>query len=206
MVLNPTTDDFSDQQPLGASGNILLLDPIESVRLRRMEARSTAQREMDPASLICIEADLAISKANNVKFDKWAIQQDGQIVLATNQIHKGRDEREAMRTAIEELTEQIKVLTSRLDQGETRIRSVESVCTFHAADLRSLLQEVQHQREECSSSTEALINPPEPALPGPVVPEPVHPRAVRRKGENPPLASSLVDVTPEEQRHLSPEG
>ena len=92
--------------------------------------------------MICIEADLAISKANNAKFEKWAIQQDSQITWAINQI-RGGEKREVMRT-IEELTEQIKVLTSRLDQGETQICNAESVCTFCAANLRSLLMEAQH--------------------------------------------------------------
>ena len=64
-----------------------------------------AMQDTDPAPLIRI--DLAISKANNTKFEKWAMQQDGQMAWAMNQIRRGRDEREAMRTTIEELTEQI---------------------------------------------------------------------------------------------------
>ena len=57
------------------------------------------------------------------------MQQDGQKSWATTQIKEGKDEREAMRMAIEELSEQLAALM-RLDQGEAHVRTIERVCTY----------------------------------------------------------------------------
>ena len=63
-------------------------------------------------------------------------------------IDEARSEREALRATIEELTEQLKQLTARLDQGELRVKSLEGICTFRAGDLQNWFLDLQEQRND----------------------------------------------------------
>ena len=72
VVLNPTTDNPIDDRPSRTEDITLRLDPMETVRLRRIEPRPLLQQEIAPASLIRIEADLATSMASNVKFQRFS--------------------------------------------------------------------------------------------------------------------------------------
>ena len=85
--------------------------------------------------LACIEAEITISNNCGINCEKWTIKHDAPLSWARERIQEARNEREGMKVTIEELTEQLKQLTARLYQGEVRVKSLEGVCTFQAADL-----------------------------------------------------------------------
>ena len=104
-----------------------------------------------------------------------------------NEATKERD----LATKVEELNELVVELTTRLNQGESQIRSVERVCTFRAADFHTQLHRLQGNVDNQSTST---INPecsPSREPTGPDSHESVHPSLVRREGGTPPPVSTL---------------
>ena len=54
---------------------------------------------------------------------------------ATNRINKAMRERDELAKKAEELSDLVVELTTRLNQGESRIQSVDRVCTIQASDF-----------------------------------------------------------------------
>ena len=120
VILNPITELQSDQQPRGTGSNDNVLDTITEVRLRKLETGAKSNQEAIAATLSQIEADLTISKSNDVTYEKWAIKHDAQLKWATSKIRQGDDEREAIKTSLEKLLEQISEISGRLDKKTTK--------------------------------------------------------------------------------------
>ena len=64
-----------------------------------------------------IEAEITTATNRGILCEKWGITHDAQISWATQKIEEARSEREMMKATIQELSEQVKQLTSRLDPG-----------------------------------------------------------------------------------------
>ena len=87
------------------------------------------------AMLARIEAKITISTNRGIQCEKWGITHEAKISWATQKIEEARNERKAMKATIEELTEQVKQLTTRLNQGELQVKSLDGICMLRAADL-----------------------------------------------------------------------
>ena len=94
-----------------------------------------------------------------------------KLAWATNRINEATREWDELTTKVEELSDLIVELTTRLNQGENQILSVEGVCTFRASDIRVQLQQVQETMRNQSAATSPIPSTPfhEPTGPrGPV--------------------------------------
>ena len=96
---------------------------------------TSSPRESTMAMLARIEAKITISTNRGIRCENWGITHEGKISWATQKIEEARNKREAMKATIEELTEQVKQLTTRLDQGELQVKSLDGICMLRAADL-----------------------------------------------------------------------
>ena len=65
------------------------------------------------AMLARIEAEITLSANRGICCEKWGITHEAQISWVTMKIEEARNEREAMKTTIEELFEQVKQLNSK---------------------------------------------------------------------------------------------
>ena len=93
-----------------------------------------------------------------------------------------------METTIEELNNQVKELTTKLESGALALKSFSDVCTFRAADFHTLINNIKQQQREYLTSSSI-----EPAAPPPPVAEPqrtnfVQPSAVHEQ-RGPPLCA-----------------
>ena len=139
-----------------------------------------------PSMLEQINIDVAICKAYVTRLELQAVQHDAQLDWAQQEFRRTQEESNAMKTSIEELTNQVKELTARLESGAVSLQSIADICTFRAADFRTLLLKVQQQQRDYStSSSTAPIDPP-PAR-EPVSAEPAQPLAACMVGEPLPL-------------------
>ena len=64
-----------------------------------------------------MDINLAICKANISSLDMQAIKQSSKLEWMQQELHRAREEKEAMETTIEELTNQIKELTTDTETG-----------------------------------------------------------------------------------------
>ena len=127
--VRPTDDPL----PNPGSSNILNLQPMDTVRQRRQDAMTmSSPRESTTAILARIEAEITISTNRGIRCEKWGITHEAKISWDTQKIEKARNEREALKAAIEELTEQVNQLTTRLEQGELQVKSLDGICMFRA--------------------------------------------------------------------------
>ena len=92
------------------------------------------------------------------------MKHEAQLTWAMDKINEARRERDELRSKVEELNERIVELTTRLHQGENQIRSVERICTFHASDFRSLLQQLQEDVESHSTLTTCPVTSNHPNM------------------------------------------
>ena len=69
-----------------------------------------------------MDIDLAICKANISSLDLQAIQQSSKLEWMQQQLHRAREEKEAMETTIEELTNQVKGLTGERTRSTEKFR------------------------------------------------------------------------------------
>ena len=137
VVIN--TDRPTDEPlPNSGSSNLLQIQPMETVRLRRQDAMATSSpRESTMAILARIEAEITTATNRGIRCKKWGNTHDAQRSWATQKIEEARNERETMKATIEELFEQVKQLTSKLEKGELQLKRLDGICTFRAADLRN---------------------------------------------------------------------
>ena len=103
-----------------------------------------------------IEAEITTATNRVIRCEKWRITHDVQ------KVEEARSERETKQATIEELHEQVKQLTSRLEQGELQLKSLDGICTFRAADLRNQFLELQERRNSQSLMTIPASTTPEP--------------------------------------------
>ena len=152
-----------------------------------------------------MEAEITVSMNRGIKCEKWAITHDAKISWATDKINKARSERKAMRATIEELAEQVKQLTTRLDQGELQVKILEGICTFRAAPLQNQFLDLQERRNYQSSMTNSASTTSEPAPLSSMISQSIHPIIVREGGVEPHPGPAPVDPAPEVLRPASPE-
>ena len=57
-----------------------------------------------------------------------------------------------MESGIEELTNQVKELTMKLESGAVALKSFGDICTFRAADFHTLINNIQQQQRVLQSS------------------------------------------------------
>ena len=97
---------------------------------------------------------------------------------ATNSINEDRRERDELTKRVDELSDLLVELTTRLNQGESRIQSMERACTVHALEIRTELYWIQSSLgNQSTPSINPTSTPPhEPT--GLDLGEPVQPSAV----------------------------
>ena len=86
----------------------------------------------------------------------WSEMHETKLTWATNRINEAMRERVELTKKVEELSDQVVELTTRLNQGESRIQSVERACTIRASDFHTQLYRIQGNMGHQSTST---INP-----------------------------------------------
>ena len=130
----------------------------------------------------------------------WSEMHQTKLSWATNKINQATRERDELNKKVEELSDLVVELTTRLNQGESRILSVERVCTIRASDFHTQLYQIQDNQ---SKFTFNISSTPlhEPASLD--TRELVHPSAVQQEGGNPPLSLSLSLLSPR-RRPLAP--
>ena len=125
-----------------------------------------------------IDIDVAICKANINQLELQAVQHDTRLIWAQQEVRRVQEENNAMKTSIDELSNQVKKLTAKLESGAASLKSIADICTFRAADFRTLLPEVQQQQQDYST----LLSTAPVDLPlarEPVSVEPAQPSATR---------------------------
>ena len=101
--------------------------PLEAVRLGRIE---TLQDESSAARLARLEAHLNGCILRGTSCDYYSELHQTKLDWATNRINEDRRERD-------ELTKRVDELTTCLNQGESKIQSIERACSVRASDIRS---------------------------------------------------------------------
>ena len=107
-----------------------------------------------------MDIDLAICKANILSLELQTIQHSSKLESMQRELQHTREEKEAMETSIKELTSQVKELTTKLESGALALKSIGDICTFRAADFHTLINGIQQQQREYSTSSS--IGPTEP--------------------------------------------
>ena len=97
---------------------------------------TSSPRESTTAMLAQIEAEIISATNRGIRCEKWGLTHDAQISWAMQKLEEARNERDAMRTTIEELSEQVKQLSTMLDKRRTPIK--ESGQNLHVQSSRSL--------------------------------------------------------------------
>ena len=120
-------EDHRDQLTQEVSTGNLTLQPMETVRLRRIK---TMQEETLAARLARIEAHIEGCILRGSSCEYWSEMHQTKLDWATNKINKATRERDELTKKVEELSDLVVELTTRLNQGESRIQSVEWVCTI----------------------------------------------------------------------------
>ena len=167
-----------------SGGSNIVLQTMETVRLRRQDAMTTSSPlESTMAMLAWIEAEITTANNRGVRCEKWGITHEAQISWALQKLEEVRSERDNLRTTIEELTEQVNQLSTRLEKGETQLKFLDGVCTFRAADLRNQLLELQERRSDRASAISPVPTTPEASPQSPEILQSVHPTGVREGGE-----------------------
>ena len=69
-----------------------------------------------------------------MSLDLQAIEQSSKLEWMQQELHRAREEKEAMETSIKELTNQVKELTTRLESGAVALKGIGDICTFRAAE------------------------------------------------------------------------
>ena len=69
---------------------------------------TSSPHESTTAMLATIEAEITSATSRGIRCEKWVLTHDAQISWATQKLEEARNERDAMRTTIEELSEQVK--------------------------------------------------------------------------------------------------
>ena len=85
--------------------------------------------------------------------ERWTTKHEAQLTWATDKINEARRERDELQMKVEKLSERVVVLTTRLNQGENQIRSVERICTFRTSDFPPQLPQLQGDVGSHSTST-----------------------------------------------------
>ena len=115
-----------------------------------------------PTIVESMDIDLTICKTNISSLEMQAIQQSSKLEWMQQELCLVREEREAMETTIEELNNQVKELTTKLESGALALKSFSNVCTFRAADFHTLINKIQQQQRDYS--TASSIEPTAPPL------------------------------------------
>ena len=123
----------------------------------------------------------------------WSDKHETKLAWATNRINEATREMNKLTKKVEELSELVVELTTRFNQGESQIQSVERVCTIRASDFHTQLYQLQGSVDNQSTSTinPESTTPHEPT--GLESREPVHPSVVCREGEDLPPVSATVE-------------
>ena len=69
-----------------------------------------------------IEVEITTATNWGIRCEKWGITLEAKISRATQKIEEVRSEREMIKATIQELSEQEKQLTTRLEQGELLLK------------------------------------------------------------------------------------
>ena len=184
--------DHRDQLTHGASTGDFVLQPMETVPLRRIE---TMAEEHLATRLARIEAHIEGCILRGSSYEFWSHKHEAKLTWATDSINEAIKERDELTTKVEELSELVVELTTRLNQAESQIRSVERVCTFRAADFNTQLHQLQDNQStglQDNQST-STINPESTPSRKPIGPdssESAHPSIVRREGGDLPPVSA----------------
>ena len=171
-------EDHPDQLTQEASTGNFTFQPMETVRLRRIE---TMAEETLAIRLARIEAHIEGCILQGYYCEYWSELHETKLTWATNRISEATKERDELTRKVEELSNLVLELTICLNQGESRIQSVERVCTVRASDFHTQLYRIHGTMDNQSTST---INPEStPHEPASLdIREPVHPSVVRREG------------------------
>ena len=192
--------------PPQLGGSNILLQPMETVRLRRQDAMATSSpRESTTAMLARIEAEITTATNRGIRCKKWGITHEAQISWAMQKLYEAKNERDTMRTTIEELSKQVKQLSARLEKGELQLKSLDKICTFRAADLRNQLPDLQELKNNQCSMTSPTPTTPEPTPHSPVILQSAHPDDVGEGGETLLPRPAAVHPPPDVLRPSSPD-
>ena len=127
-------EDHRDQLTQEASTGNFTLQPMETIRLRRIE---TMQEKTLAARLARIEAHVEGCIFQGSSCEYWSELQETKLSWATNRINEATRERDELTKKVEELSDLVVEQTTRHNQGESRILSVERVCTIRASDFHT---------------------------------------------------------------------
>ena len=111
-----TSERFDEPLPTSAAG---------ANGIRRITTGST-----HPSIVERMDIDLTICKNNISSLERQAIQQASKLEWMQQELRLAREEREVMETTIEELNNQVKELTTKLESGALALKSFSDVCTF----------------------------------------------------------------------------
>ena len=111
-----------------------------------------------------MDIDQTICKTNISSLEMQVIQQASKLEWMRQELRLAREEREALEMTVEELNNQVKELATKLESGALALKSFSDVCTFRAADFHTLINNIQQQQRDYSTSSSI-----EPAAPPPSV-------------------------------------
>ena len=93
-----------------------------------------------------MDIDLTICKTNISSLEMQAIQQASKLEWMQQELRLAREERQALEMTVEELKYQVTELTTKLENGAVALKSFSDVCFFRAADLHTLINNIQQQQ------------------------------------------------------------
>ena len=115
---------------------------------------------------------------------------------ATNRINEDRRERDELTKRVDELNDLVVELTTRLNQGKSKIQSIERACSVRALDICSETYRIQSSvGNQSTLSTNHSCTPPHEA-PSLNQGGHVQPSHVQREGGTPPLAPPPFLLSP----------
>ena len=147
-----------------------------------------------------IEAHMERCILRGSSCEYWSEMHETKLTWATNRINEAMRERVELTKKVEELSDQVVELTTRLNQGESRIQSVERACTIRASDFHTQLYRIQGNMGHQSTSTINPASTPPHEHASLNSREPIHPSVVRREGGDLHHVSVSVQPTQEPPR------
>ena len=150
----------------------------------------TLQDKSSAARLARLEAHINGCILRGTSCDYYSELHKTKLGWATNRINK--DWRERYKLTIDLVVE----VTTCLNQGESRIQSIERACTVRASDIRSEIYRIQSSMDNQSTlSTNHISTPPHEPV-GLDQGEPVQPSGVQQEGGVPPPCPAPIPVEP----------
>ena len=135
VLVDPTTGP-QDQLPQGVSVGDFNLQSMETIRLRWIK---TLAEEPLASRMSRNEVHVESCRFTGMSCERWTLKHETQLTWAMDKINEARREQDELLIKVEELNERVVELTTRLNQGENQIRSVERICTFRTSDFHTQL-------------------------------------------------------------------